>query len=167
MIFLSEYHIRRTTFINNILNMNHSHGNLCSKIVPNFWQLSIKQYYKITKKILLGCSLKCKILLIFNCTTKKFHDRHRTNRQHHYNWAKNGVGFARCRAHFMSLWFRNLIKHECLNYHLKGNFKPLFSKFWLTNRSSLEKLPVLWFDKFLLFSIIVFKSYQNSQLGIP
>ena len=34
-----------------------------------------------SKKILLGCLLKCKKLLICNCTTKKFHDRHHTTFQ--------------------------------------------------------------------------------------
>ena len=49
MIFLSEYLIRKTIFISSALNMNHSQGNSFSKIVPNFWGLSIKKSYKITK----------------------------------------------------------------------------------------------------------------------
>ena len=48
MIFLSEYWLRSTTFINRISSINHSQGNLFSKMVPNFWRIGIKQSYKVT-----------------------------------------------------------------------------------------------------------------------
>ena len=48
ILFLSEYPIRRTIFIDSVLNINHSQGNLFSKMVPNFWRLDIKQSYKVT-----------------------------------------------------------------------------------------------------------------------
>ena len=78
MIFLSEYFIRRTTFINRILSIKHSQENLFSKMVPIFQRLSIKQSYKITWNP-LGFSFKCKNLLNFTCTTKKFRNRYHTN----------------------------------------------------------------------------------------
>ena len=46
----------------------------------NYWHPLIKRSYKITK-ILLGYLLKCKILLNFTCTTKKFHDCHHVTLQ--------------------------------------------------------------------------------------
>lgn len=42
MIFLSEYSIKRTTFMNKILNLNDSQRNTFDKIVPYFWRLGIK-----------------------------------------------------------------------------------------------------------------------------
>ena len=48
MIFLSEYLIRRTTFIDRILSKNNFQEILFSKMVPNFWRLSIKKFYMVT-----------------------------------------------------------------------------------------------------------------------
>ena len=50
--FLSEYQIRRTTFVNNIFNFNHSSKSLFSKNVPNFWRLCLKLSYNISKNSL-------------------------------------------------------------------------------------------------------------------
>ena len=46
-IFLLEYQIRTTTFINIILNLFHFRKKIFSKIVPYFWQLCTKFSYKI------------------------------------------------------------------------------------------------------------------------
>ena len=61
-IFWPEYSIRRTNLISSIQNLDHS--ILSSKIVTNFWWLSIK------KTPPFGWSIYCKSLL----TTSKFHD---------------------------------------------------------------------------------------------
>lgn len=53
---LSEYQIRRTTFINDIFNFNHSQTILSSKWMLNFWQLCIKKSHEIQKILLIYLS---------------------------------------------------------------------------------------------------------------
>ena len=49
VIFLLEYQIRTTTFINIICNLIHFWKNIFSKNVPNFWWLCTKFSCKISK----------------------------------------------------------------------------------------------------------------------
>ena len=51
-IFLSQYQIKKTTFINNICNSKHSQKSLCFKNVSQFWQLLLKKSKTISKNTL-------------------------------------------------------------------------------------------------------------------
>ena len=78
IIFLSEYQIRRPTFVNNIFNFNDCLKVYLAKMCPIFDD-SASNCLTRYQKILWVCSLGSKNLLNFTCLTMKFHDRNYVN----------------------------------------------------------------------------------------
>ena len=117
IIFLSEYQIRRTTFVNPIFKSSVVKKVYLGKMCPIFDDPASNCFTRY-QKILWVCSLGSKNLLNFTCLTMKFHDRNyvsvylpSNNNEGHFPVCKNfAIYLDRVDTVSKNIFFKSCIK---------------------------------------------------------